>query len=558
MVSLSEDKKLRIRAWYDIWAFAELINFEGGRERFDAIHDDIVNFLCAPQKEELPHLRRRLLLVPRGHYKSTIASILYPLWRIYRNPNIRIGLGTRDKYFSKKFVRTIRTYLEDRDLQERVWNNRPHVEGKLVPLLDSSSRRAKNRGYHDETCADDKKIVWTSDVIQVIRSHGYVAKEATITGLAVGAAGTGDHYDLLLLDDIVHWMNSDTPNKVKSLKDWADDLEFVLDPRVERKISPTLSEKVGDEIVIVGTRYFSNDYYSNFVGNTPEEHVERLADTEYTAFVRNIYVNGRDNKDGYWLSTLNPEREERLKRRLKSARKFAAQYLNKIVADEDKVFFVDQLQFFKEYKVKGNNIVRVIINDAESVIVRAWAAIDLAVEGDDTAIAVGGMDDKGRFFLLDLKWGRWNPGQQIDELNNTLVKWDLSSYVTENVGGYFKTFQWHMMQAYRKDPKKYRRAAVHETRANNNKEARITFWLEPLFSTGSFYILPWMKSSHCPLVQQLDYWKSGTEKDDVLDAIEDVIQRATPTKQPTSEDAADGLKNVVRFGTRNRMFGGCR
>ena len=99
---VQESSDLSVRALTDMKAFAELIKFHGGWGSFGECHSELVDFVTTPQvntnaqqklafqgDEAEAHLRR-LILMPRGHLKSTIGTILYTLWRIYRNPNIRI------------------------------------------------------------------------------------------------------------------------------------------------------------------------------------------------------------------------------------------------------------------------------------------------------------------------------------------------------------------------------------------------------------------------------------------------------------------------------------
>ncbi len=93
----------KVKALHDIWTFAELIGYEGGKKNFAAIHRKLAGFVTAPQLAPVCLLdkgfskqkynRRRLVLMPRGHLKSTVCSVLYTLWRIYRNPYIRILVG---------------------------------------------------------------------------------------------------------------------------------------------------------------------------------------------------------------------------------------------------------------------------------------------------------------------------------------------------------------------------------------------------------------------------------------------------------------------------------
>jgi len=94
MSTLPATKKNIELAFYDMWTFFDLIGFQGGRSNFGAVHEELVEFITSPQYEGYEDYRRRVVLMPRGHLKSTIGSVGYALWRIFRNPNIRIIVGT--------------------------------------------------------------------------------------------------------------------------------------------------------------------------------------------------------------------------------------------------------------------------------------------------------------------------------------------------------------------------------------------------------------------------------------------------------------------------------
>jgi hypothetical protein len=263
-----------IKAYNDIWHFADIINFRGGSRKFGNVHRELAEFLTAPQVLESEENRRRLILMPRGHLKSTVSSVLYSLWRIYRNPNIRILVGTNIKRLGRGFIRELRQYFENSELQQKVWNKRPHVAGNLVPAISAADRRKRNSqrnndftGEEDINFADDTKLIWSMEALQVLRTE--ILKEPTVMIASVGTTVTGDHYDLLILDDVVDFDNSATENKADAILDWTRDLESVLDPRqkVEFDIGPNtrLVDYVGDEAVILGTRYFEWDYYQYLI-----------------------------------------------------------------------------------------------------------------------------------------------------------------------------------------------------------------------------------------------------------------------------------------------------
>ncbi len=192
---------LKIRSLYDAWSFLDLINFHGGTSQFDECHWQFMLCLQAPQMHQDGLLvgelydkwyeitggefvtppPGRLLKFPRGHYKSTL-TIGWVLQRIYRNPNITLLYSTNIRELSQGFIRELRSYFEDEQLQETVWNARPHIQGPLIPILDAASRRTQN------TEAQDKKVVWSINQLQMNRSAK--RKEPTVTSMTSSSVMT--------------------------------------------------------------------------------------------------------------------------------------------------------------------------------------------------------------------------------------------------------------------------------------------------------------------------------------------------------------------------------
>ena len=88
----------KVEAIFQFWKFLDVIEFKGGVSNFDPVfHRELADFLIAAQETHHAADRRRLILVARGHLKSTLCTVAYVLWRIYRNPNTRICVATATK-----------------------------------------------------------------------------------------------------------------------------------------------------------------------------------------------------------------------------------------------------------------------------------------------------------------------------------------------------------------------------------------------------------------------------------------------------------------------------
>lgn len=561
----SPEHALKVRALTDIWAFADLINYKGGRAKFSQCHYDMTEFLLAPQRNECFENRRRLVLMPRGHAKSSVCSVLYTLWRIYRNPNIRILVGTNIKRLARGFIRELRQYFENKELQESVWNSRPHVAGPLVPVLSASDRRTRNSRRNNNystqeiedsnfniNVADDTKLIWSGESLQVTRPM--VIKEPTVQVASVGTIMTGDHYDLLILDDVVDFDNSSTQDKAENLLDWTRDLESVLDPRqsfdftVTRGVSEGVkfTDYVGDEVITLGTLYYEWDYYHYL-----QDEAEQLGIRTHK---RNIYVNGIDEEEGYlWPERFNKLVVNGLRRRINSSARFSSQYLNAVIAPEDAPFSVDGVKWFTPDSITvGNDRHAEYIYQGVRKRVKLRLFLDPAATTNNTSdfsvLGVGGMDEDRSLVIFDLVVGRLTPTEVCNAMFKLLDKWKLFSITVEMVSGF--VLYRHVIS----EESKRRKISVgiedYKPPAKLHKTARIEGQLEPHFTNKTLYMC-----STLALIAELRSELATFPKckhDDVLDVMASLAELAAPVLRKGQRGASTPRR------TTNNRWGGTR
>lgn len=518
----------KTKALHDIKVFAELIKFHGGWSKFGLVHKKLVGFVTAPQtakpcttltrgKEKLVYNNRRVVLMPRGHLKSTVCSVLYVLWRIYRNPNIRILVGCNKLELSQAFIRELRQYLEDPELQLRVWNARPHIQGKLVPEMDAAGRKRRaKKSEDDDTEAEDKKVIWTLAAIQVLRDEKL--REPTVLATSVGTRVTGQHYDLLILDDVVDFDNVSTPQKVSKTFEWCQDMESVLDPPREiayGKVGNTvLKEKIGDEVVVLGTRYDIEDYYASLIAN--------LKEWEYKLFTKNIYRNGVDSRAGYiWPEKFNDEYVRKLRART-TARRWASQYLNTIISDEESILKLDKVRYYASRNVekKGHLVEIRLAEEKTTRVIRPFLVVDPAVSQKDTAdntvLTVGGMDENGDLFVLQTMIGKFTPAQTVENIFTLCKTWGLNSVSVETNG-----VGAHLPYSIREQFKNYFPIVIREIRHGREsgaKKERLESQLQPLFENQKLF-LPDFLANHEVVNNEIMFFPRETAKDDFLDTL---------------------------------------
>ena len=177
-------------------------------------------------------LQRKLICVPRGCLKSSLACVAYPIWRLINNPNLRILIDSELYTNSKTFLREIRL----------------HLESPIFRIL----------------FGDFVGSPWNESEITIAQRTRNL-KEASITIGGIGTTKVGQHYDIIIGDDYNSPKNSNTPENALKVVDHYKYNLSILEP--------------GGEYVIIGTRYSEGDVIGHVLANelgidsTPETGV---------------------------------------------------------------------------------------------------------------------------------------------------------------------------------------------------------------------------------------------------------------------------------------------
>ena len=551
--------EMKMAALYDYWAFIQMIGFQGGTSQFSDIHWEFANFLTNPQQlnsqDAFGKQTRRLAEMPRGYLKSTL-TVGYILWRIYRNPVIRILFGANIKDLSQKFLRELRQWLEDKWCMQYIWNDRPHIDGILIPDMDKSNRRWSNNlaiDTDDPNLSDERKVIWNNTAIQVVRPPGYRFGEPTVFATSVETRQTGHHYDLIVLDDIVDFVNSSTVAGINRVKTWADDIESIVNkkpryvefPAIYEGLEP-FGEFIGDEVIVMGTHYDPNDYYTYLENN--------VEDFRLNLFIRNIYKNSVDNSDGYnWPEYMNPEMELYMRKRLRDT--FYPQYLNITVSEVRKIFNYDNIQWLPKsrYEIKKHGLwgyAEISNGDGPPTEVKLFIVIDPAASmkdgACDTAIIVGGVDREDRLYAFEVFQDKLKPSGTCRKLLELARKWGTHVFTLETVG-YQLSLKWVIEEYFKERTIK---VVVREYLPTGDKMMRIETYLEPHFTDGMIVLEEHLRENGT-LTAAIKFFGS-TVNVDTLDGLAILREVSRPGRRPK----ADRPESNVYALPINKRFGG--
>jgi len=189
----------------------------GMKDWDDSLHGDLVRELNLPD-------RNKLLLIPRGHLKSSIVTVGWSIQQVLINPNTRILLTNAVWDLSRKFLREITGLLQDKS-----------------PLSDIFGQ------------FNGKGSKFTEDEITISQRTIGTVKEPTIQTGGVEKAVTGAHFDIIIHDDLVEENNIGTPEQIQKIIRFRQNCLDLLDP--------------GGIELIIGTRWAMGDLYGFLIEN---------------------------------------------------------------------------------------------------------------------------------------------------------------------------------------------------------------------------------------------------------------------------------------------------
>jgi hypothetical protein len=171
--------------------------------------------------------KRKLIVMPRGTFKSSIGVVAYSVWLLLRNPNLRILIDSEKYANSKNWIKQIRTIFEK-------------------PLMM-------------DLFGDLRGIPWGEGEITLANRTANV-REPSVVASGIEANKTGAHFDTIIADDLNTDKNSATP----------EGCQKVLD---HYRLNISILEPEGT-LVVIGTRYSALDVIGYILENEIENEKE--------------------------------------------------------------------------------------------------------------------------------------------------------------------------------------------------------------------------------------------------------------------------------------------
>jgi len=357
--------------------------------RYTPRHDD-------PLEDYPEEQKRRLILAPRGWYKTSVNVIAHSVQWILNYPEITILLVHASQEIAEDILGSIKRAFHGNTVMQY---------------------------YFPEFCVSPDKEWGTQGKFNIPTRKNYVSTAATIEVSGIETVRTGKHYHIIKYTDLVDEKNSAT-------KDLAEKIIH----RYGMSRNLLISGKYW--LDIEGTRYTFSDLYGRIVDKWLERDQKNEAQ-EFQCFTMGCYkmdLKGEQEKftpdelsadfllgpDGKFISRFPEEFPTALLEAIRldditGGDMFSSQQLNNPVALSSEVFNIKDLHW-----KNADDIKRI---PPMFYITTVDFAHTKGRRSDYTVITTAMVDRMNRRYIVDIKHGKWSADEAIDQLFVTIIKY---------------------------------------------------------------------------------------------------------------------------------------
>ena len=407
----------------------------------------------------IPRLKGIVDIEPREHGKSVRMSFANVLWRILTGKSRFIVIIAASQKDANKILRDIKYELIDNP--------------KII-----------------EDFGNLKGEVWTADFIELKNGCAIAARGA-------GASVRGIRHrqfrpDYVVCDDILKDEAARSPVQRENIYDW-----------FKRAVIPLGKNAF---IVVVNTIFHYDDLPSRLLREIEERTLKGWLGLRFSA----IRENGKPLWESYW--SLKDLEEKKL---VIGSAKFATEYMNEPVSDEDALFKAEWITHYAEAELPPRSRLEVVMG------------VDPALgkeKGDFSAYVVAGKDkETGLIYVLETFAKRVSPSQFAASIVNAFKRYEPKRIIFETVA--FQEF--YKDTIMREASKLGVHLPIRPIKNSLSKKERI-MRLVPLVENG----LLRFRDNQRLLIDQLLMFPKG-DHDDLPDALEMAVsglERPTETK----------------------------
>ena len=443
----------------------------------------------------------REILLPRGHFKSTIATIADTIQTVLPDVN-------GDAIYPRNLGTNCRLLIahETHDSAGRFlfgvaghFLNNPMLMGLFPECVPTSKIQRINK--HE---------------LELPRNETW--PEPTIDTIGVGGKSQGRHYNKIKLDDIIGDKARDSATEMQTAKDWIDNIQAFF------------SMFKMDQFDLVGTRWAKNDVYA---------HVHQTYGDQLAKYIRPV----EEIIDGKRVAIFPEEFTiEQLAIIRKNKKVFTAQYLNNPAEGTGK-FDKNWLRYYTwldGWRIRTGGLIgseqTVYLNACDIIVI-----IDPATTGE-SGIIVTATDRTNKTYVIEAERKVYNPPALCEKIFQLVDRWRPRLVAIEEV--IFSAVYKDYLQAEMRLRNKNFKLEMVKTR-QRAKDDRVE-GLANFFSAGQIYFnegqtdlieeyTTFGANDDYHLLDALAYgpglWRSGAVKlqiDSVAKAEKEIMNRRSP------------------------------
>lgn len=422
---------------------------------------------------------RKMLLEPRGTYKSTISSVSFPVWSLAKNRNLCVLIYSETDSQASKFYQACKNAMESNSLLQRIW-------GQF------------------------RSGMWNETRLNVTGREDESKPDPSLCHAGLDSSVNGAHPDIACIDDLCSEQNTQNADQL----DKAYAQYQLLTPLVNR----------AGLIQIVATRWVKDD---------PPERILR---NEKDFFSEISVKSAEDRLANGKLYGEDIGLDEDFLRRTRISMgnyRYSANYLNEPRPDEESSFQVGWVkQFDTPFPVDMDET-----GEERPLPLAVYVSVDSswADKGstgkDPTAIIAAGIDFRGHIWMLEIFNKRVPPNEVVDKVFEMVQKWNPMELVTEDVGtqkGVNKMLEEQMVT---------RRIIfrMNKVRHQSQSKSGRIMGMQGLFQSGAVHCRPEDKD----FLNQVQTFSPGhrLDHDDILDALEMIYAEYYSISQPQKTEA---------------------
>lgn len=428
-----------------------------------------------PDNPEIINYRSKLVLWPRGSFKSQVFNIGQVCWLVAKDPNIRILVCSEVGRQARKFVAEAMKIIHSAWFEERF-------------------------GIHK---GEDWKP-GSGSFKSALRTRAGI-KDPTLQAAGVGEVQTGAHWDFVIMDDVCSQENTKTPESIEATWNWFGEIQSQLDP--------------GTKLFMIGTLHHYADLYCKIM---KDEELKKDFDISKYAWSNPVVdPAGKEPAELFFPTRLT--RAWVASRKLRQVpRMYACFYENRPASADDQIFLPEYFHVVEDQDIPYS-VWSYVLTDF------AFTGGEKARDKDDrTVFWVISLDCHRVAYVRDIVFGRWKPSDSVRVLCRVWDQW--STQVHLKGISIEKTTHREMMQSLfeevRRETMIRPKIIAIEGRSQEIKDMRIEA-SEPRYRRGDIYFARSLREQHRkwnPMIDEMTEWPFSAH-DDIPDSQSDLDKK---------------------------------